>query len=298
MKRFWNRCSTRSATLRRSVSSFLFLALLLGGCSAAELEERSLRAENLASAEGWRRDLIETDTFTLAAWLGPRSGETLTIYLEGDGFAWATSSKPSFNPTPENPIGLQLALNHLGSSAAYLARPCQYVELADEPLCDARAWTRDRFGEAVVAAANRGIALLKDRYDATALELVGYSGGGAIAVLVAARRNDVSRLITVAAPLDHELWTSSKRHTPLYGSLNPVSVSSKVADLTQIHYVGAEDAIVDLSLARSFASEFSATSPIHIYLIVGFDHHCCWADEWAWLQQGRCPESLCSSADR
>jgi hypothetical protein len=42
-----------------------------------------------------------------------------------------------------------------------------------------------------------------------------------VASLVAARRHDVVRLVTVAGNLDHLAWTTLHGVSPLTGSLNP-----------------------------------------------------------------------------
>lgn len=266
----------------------------LGGCGAVNVDERRARAEQLAAEQGWQRDTVQTSTFDLAVWSPPGSGvETLTIYIEGDGYAWATRYKPSFNPTPKDPVGLALALAHTDGQAAYLARPCQYTDLSTQPDCDARVWTNKRFGEGTVVATNEAVTAIKARFGAEEIVLVGYSGGGALAVLLAARRDDVKRVTTVAAPLDHEFWTEQLRVTPLRGSLNPADVWRAVVDLPQIHYVGSEDEVIDLSLARAYRARFPATSPIRILVMEGFDHRCCWATAWPALQEDACPTGRC-----
>ena len=255
--------------------------LLLQGCSTTGLSERRTLATDLAAEHAWQRETIRTTSFQLAAWLGPASpGRTLTLYIEGDGFAWASRSRPSFNPTPKQPIGLALALHHPHGNAAYLARPCQYVDLAIEPDCTAATWTRDRFAESVIEASNSAISMLKTRYGAQALTLVGYSGGGAVAALVAARRQDVQRLVTVAAPLDHAFWTSSLKLSPLTGSLNPADAWPGLKNLPQIHYVGTDDKVLSASVVESYRAHFPDPEQIRIELIHGFDHRCCWVEAW------------------
>ena len=60
---------------------------------------------------------------------------------------------------------------------------------------------------------------LKRDAGAAKVILVGYSGGGAIAVLLAARRLDVAGVITVSADLDLAYWTQRDGLAPLSGSL-------------------------------------------------------------------------------
>jgi esterase/lipase len=45
------------------------------------------------------------------------------------------------------------------------------------------------------------VTALKRASGASRLRLVGYSGGGVMAMLLAARRDDVAQVVTIAAPL-------------------------------------------------------------------------------------------------
>ncbi len=268
----------------RGTANAALALLLVGGCSASGLNERLSLAEALASARSWQALSLETESFRLMAWVAPVPADSwLTIYIEGDGFAWANRSRPSSNPTPRQPMGLKLALRHPFGNAAYLARPCQYVVIAEQFGCERATWTSERFSEPVIEATDQAISLLKAKYQADRLTLVGYSGGGAVATLVAARRNDVHNLVTVAGVLDHELWTRNHRLSPLTGSLNPADVWSSLTDIAQIHYVGLADEIIDESLAESFRSRFPEPQHIRIEPIPDFDHVCCWVDAWSRL---------------
>jgi dienelactone hydrolase len=273
----------------RLLPALLGVLLHLAGCAAPDVSGRKELARQQAEERGWSEHIIDAGDFSLAVWTGPSTGAAiLTVYLEGDGFAWATPSKPSFNPTPKNPVGLALALAHpaaAGSDAAYVARPCQYVDLEQEEACEPRAWTRDRFSETVVGAINEAVTVVKLRSGADRVELVGYSGGGAVAALVASRRDDVVRFVSIAAPLDHGLWTRSRGLTPLYGSLDPVDIAAALGSLTQLHYVGAEDPVIGSDLAESFRSRQPSAAPVRIVVVPGFDHRCCWADAWEDLYQ-------------
>ena len=188
----------------------------LAGCAGISPESRWRHAEQLAQQAGWQKLRIPAEKFVLSAYVkkAQTQADTLTIYIEGDGFAWVSSSQASSDPTPRNPVGLQLALRHPqapGNAAGYLARPCQYVEPEDARNCRQAYWTDRRFATEVIEASDQAIGVLKQRVGASRLVLVGYSGGGAVAALVAARRDDVVQLITVAGNLDHRAWTHSSR---------------------------------------------------------------------------------------
>lgn len=263
----------------------LVLGTVLTACgSVPSPMERRDQADALARQHGWQAMALSTGVFELVAYLPavPRRGDRLTVYIEGDGLAWVTPSQPSLDPTPRQPLGLQLALAHpLPGPVAYLARPCQYID-AQASHCAQRYWTERRFAPEVVEASNRALDVLKSRLGAQSLTLVGYSGGGAVAALLAAHRHDVDRLITVAGNLDHQAWTRHHRIGPLTGSLNPADFRKALQEVQQWHFTGSKDQIMPPQIAHGFASGFSAgKSPPRVMVILGYDHQCCWAENWA-----------------
>lgn len=270
-----------------SLSRFLpaLLIVLLSACaSAPPPEARHQQAIELARLQHWQGLTLSTQPFQLQAFVPATfaAERRLVIYLEGDGFAWRTASQPSNDPTPVNPLALRLALAQPGGNAAYLARPCQYLG-ADRPPCSQRYWTDARFAENVVASFDQALNTLKARAQADELVLVGYSGGAAIALLLAARRDDIRRVVTVAGNLDHRAWTDYHRVQPLRASLNPADFGPRLAHLEQIHLVGADDTVLPPPLAQRFVREHPATPPAQIRLLPGYTHQSGWAENWASL---------------
>ena len=269
--------------MRIYFSGLVIIALtLLSSCKTTpNVVQRINTSNQLALNHNWQADMIAAHSFNLMSYRPKQinSAAILTIYIEGDGFAWRTRSSPSNNPSPINPIGLKLALNHPQGNAAYLARPCQYVS-SNTSGCDKAYWTDKRFSEEVVAASNQVIDALKSKFGAAQLQLVGYSGGGAIAALVSARRDDVIHLITVAGNLDHRAWTDKKRLSPLKGSLNPADYWQKLNPIKQTHFVGSKDYIVGHAVAQSYKRRFNNNAKIEIKTLPNFDHHCCWVERW------------------
>ena len=258
-------------------------AVLLGGCTGLPSpSERRGQADRLATSQGWQPQLLASGPFKLMSY-APKAtvvSDSLTVYIEGDGFAWATSSRPSLNPTPRTPVALQLALaDSTHDAVAYLARPCQYID-AEVSGCDQRFWTEARFAPEVIEASSQAVDLLKRRYGARQLTLVGYSGGGAVAALVAARRSDVKLLVTVAGNLDHVAWTSLHGVSPLSASLNPANFRPHLENVHQVHLVGGRDIVVPPSIAEHFVQGFPETKQPQIVRIPNYDHYCCWAQDW------------------
>ncbi|MGC4025877.1 MAG: hypothetical protein QM744_12430 [Mesorhizobium sp.] len=244
--------------------------------------------KSLAASREWTVARLPSGRFDLLAFVpttSPLDGR-LTIYIEGDGLSWLSASTPSDDPTPRNPVALRLALAQPDGSAAYLGRPCQYVD-ARQSGCSQSYWTDARFSPEVVRSTNVAIDALKRRLGAKRLELIGYSGGGAVAMLVAAQRNDVARVVTIAGNLDHRAWTIHHRLEPLSGSLNAADVAERVSALPQIHYVGEKDTVIAPDLALRWPSAISGLQGANLRIIPGFDHACCWVEQWSKLYPGK-----------
>lgn len=263
----------------------LLLPLLLGACAGISALERGQHMDALAAASHWKKLRLVAGDFVLTAYVPPApdqpaGNKVLTVYIEGDGMAWLTASQPSDNPTPRKPVSLELALAHPQGAAAYLARPCQNVVEADWGNCAQPYWTDRRYAPEVVAASDQAISALKAHFKAEQLILVGYSGGGAVAALVAARRPDVVRLATLAGNLDIRAWTAQHRILPLTGSLNPADEWANLQHIPQWHFVGGKDAVVSAEVVRAYIDRFPAGHRPVMQVLPGVDHACCWVAQW------------------
>ena len=262
-------------------------SLYLSGCvfSTAILPptQRALQAAQLATKAGWKEHTIHTSLFTLKAYGSSthRKIKTLTIYIEGDGLAWLSEDTPSHNPTPMVPTGLKMAIqDQKNKPTAYLARPCQFVFKEAWRQCRQDYWTNLRFSPDVIQAMDKAVQYLKRYYHAQHIVLIGYSGGGTIATLLAAKRHDVIQVITVAAILDIDYWAKQENLTPLYGSLNPADAWKKLLSIPQTHWIGGKDAVVSKEVAFSYVLRFPAAKKPKIKEIGAFNHTCCWARDW------------------
>jgi pimeloyl-ACP methyl ester carboxylesterase len=110
--------------------------------------------------------------------------------------------------------------------------------------------------------------------------LVGHSGGGTIAWLMAAHVPETSAVVTIAANLDTDDWARIHGYSALEGSLNPASQPELQLAIVQLHYVGSRDRKVPPSVVRSFARHHPEARVIEV---VGFDHECCWIERWPQL---------------
>jgi len=230
---------------------YALLLLLLAGC--ASLDSRLHNAEALATAHGFTRDVVNTERFRIVTWQKLHKQNTaVTVYLEGDGYAFVDRVTVSSNPTPINAIGLKLAVLDNSDNLAYIARPCMYLDLTTEPHCEASYWTTRRYSPEVIQAISQAIDAIKTTVGADKIRLVGYSGGGTIAAILAAQRSDVLDLRTLAGNLDIEEFARYHKVTQLAGSLNPVDFATTLVHVPQRHYVGIDDNVIVRSITESY----------------------------------------------
>lgn len=263
----------------KSFPNYSIFFLLITGCThLPSTQERLENATKLAEDAGWTSETILTSYFELQAFIPAQhlKHKHLTVFIEGDGLAWVSRSQPSTDPTPLNPVSLKLALAYESDHAvAYLGRPCQFTS-HDQKRCRQKYWTSHRFSEEVIAATDEAITVIKTMTGASEVQLVGYSGGGAVAALVASRRNDVTRLVTFAGNLNTTAWAELHHISPLSGSLNPADAVSGLQGIQQIHYVGEYDRVIPAEIVESFHRLFSPKTDSHIIIIPEADHQCCW----------------------
>lgn len=260
--------------MRRALLAAL---LVLASCSTSR-EARLVYAEAIARTGSLEPHLWRTGDYPLFGFIRQGPGrQVLVVYVEGDGHAWINPWQPSIDPTPNDPIALRLAAADPARPLIYLARPCQYISV---PSCDARLWTSERLSPAVVQKFQQIIDEARRSTDSDSIGLVGYSGGGALATLIAEQRRDVAWLITVAANLDLSEWVRSQSIEPLSGSLDPAADAPAIARLPQVHFAGASDPVVPPSVVEGFLTRLAPGSEARLILLPGFDHQCCWAAAW------------------
>ena len=265
----------------------IHLSFLFSGCvsTGGEGDENKIAADS-----GLIRDNLQTDSFTVASWsrITPPVN-SLRVYIEGDGFAWKSRTQPSNNPTPHNPVALKLAASDKNANVLYLARPCQYLPSPLPPPCQVNWWTNDRFAPAVIDAMNDALEQVVQRYPGVKLDLVGYSGGGNIAALLAERRSDVRTLRTVAGNLDVAFVNSQHKVSVMPNALSAIDRASTLRLLPQTHFSGDEDKTVPPAVAARFQQAVGG-SCVRVESVAGMAHGSDWASVWPRLLAMGVPE--------
>ena len=236
------------------------------------------RTDRLAEDAGFSRVVVQGKPFEHVTYqhrLDQAVTQELHIYIEGDGTPWVGGRYPAAEPTSRDPVALELMALDPGP-ALYLGRPC-YLGMARSAHCEVELWTSRRYSPEVVASMLGVIEQYLQRYEIRRVVLIGYSGGGTLAALIATHLQVQVFLVTIAANLDTDLWTSLQGFLPLDGSLNPLDYRPAIAQLPQLHLVGLQDSNVPLVVTESFTA---GLDPEYVRVYPQFDHNCCWLDTW------------------
>jgi len=266
------------ALLFRMRSVFILLLLILAACSSGESIKNTF---NAAKLNGFAVKVIAVSPFILTSHERVSSSNSIAnLYIEGDGRAWLSKRTPSLDPTPKNPMALKLAQLDDTENVIYLARPCQYSKAVDGLACDQKYWTSHRFAPKVIEAMSMALDDMKKRHQTTGFNLIGFSGGGNVAALLAARRNDVVSLRTVAGNLDHELQSNIHDVSQIPYSLNAKNVAMNIKHIPQLHFIGGQDEIVPQQVYESYKRSSGDLDCIKSYVVDAASHAKGWESVW------------------
>ncbi len=237
----WSKAGIKDAMKRKHIFT-LGLLLFLVGC----------QTPNVLS--DMRFQTNPAPPYLIASWHKITApGETLKIYIEGDGHAFDASGNPTDNPTPQSTFLREIAANDPAPNVVYLARPCQYVQAGQ---CTQKDWTTGRFSKEVVNSTYQVVKSLKKKAKAPDVILIGYSGGAQLAGLVAVKNpSDIKGIITIAGVLDHAAWTSYHKDKPLTDSDNLLAYRSVFKMIPQHHFAGGKDNVVPPKLIEDFVQD-------------------------------------------
>ena len=234
------------------------------------------RAEGLAARSGFSKEIVTGTAYRHVVYRNAvrRAGATLHVYIEGDGAPFRERTVIADDPTPHDPLMLRLMAEDAAPSV-YLGRPC-YFGLHADPGCGAAAWTSRRFAPEILDSMESVLRSEVLRSGASRVALFGHSGGGALAVLLAARQPSVVRVVTVGATLDVAAWCELHGYSPLTGSLDPARLPLQRKDVEVLHWVGQKDT----NTPPTFIATAARARGEPMRVVAGFDHNCCWIRMW------------------
>lgn len=247
----------------------LVATVLLGGCafSVEGFAERHGFEPSIVDGTGYRHIVLSRDSQQPAG--------RLHIYIEGDGVPWIRGVEPAKDPTPRNPLALRLMASDF-RDAAYVGRPC-YFGLAGDDGCGASSWTSGRYSGAIVSSMAQVVRTLAAEGRYSEVVLIGFSGGGVIARLMARQIPNLSGLLTINANLDVEEWVTRRGFQPLTASMSPVDEAELPPHILHVQALGTRDRVVPQAVTDSYRRRHD---DLVVWQYPEFDHACCWLADW------------------
>ncbi len=268
---------TKSRLVVRS-SLFIIIVALTSSCSSP-----AKKLQNQAEHYGLKEIVIKANNYSIKSYYSERfekknKNDLVFVYLEGDGRPWSKRLGPNNDPNTHKSVVLPL-LAKTKEQSIYLSRPC-YGFSPMPKNCNPQWWTSHRYSKQVVEEMDEALRQLKQFLNIKKMVLVGHSGGGTLAMLLAKSRadeKDIVAIITLAGNLDHKAWTDHFNYLPLTGSLNPVEEPQLSPLIIQWHFAGKKDKTMPLQLTKKATKKNN-----HAKVIVKekFDHDCCWQTIW------------------
>jgi len=199
----------------------------------------------------------------------------LHVYLDGDGTPWEYGRWLSADPTSREPLILDL-LAQDPKPALLLGRPC-YHGFSQDAACQPIHWSDHRYAPAIVDALSEALKHWLAAHPTENLVLIGYSGGGSLAMLIAPHLPAVRAVVTLAANLDVAAWSHQHGYASLQGSLDPALQAPLPAAIRQLHFAGERDRNVPPAL---IAPVVARQPTAELVILEDFTHTCCWREHW------------------
>lgn len=253
------------------------ILLVVTGCTST-ISSRVEEADRVAAAAGFNKKLVTGDDFVITTYQRiSDKNKPYVFYIEGDG-SIAYGRTIADNPTPSKVMLLKLAIMDNRPNVVYVARPCQFTPMELNPRCtqDYDYWVNKRFAEEVVESMNAVISSISAKQP---ISLIGFSGGGGIAVLVTARNSKVKDIITIAGNLDTDGFSSYHNSYALKASLNPIDYAVQIRDVPQLHLSGEQDQIVPPQIANKYV-KLSASNCVKQKVFPEISHTKGWDHIW------------------
>lgn len=199
------------------------------------------------------------------------------LYIGRDSYHSEISS-----PESKNPVGLRLAAQDPKSNVIYLAQACQYVGNSSD--CPEEYMSTKRHSAEVLLAFDTALNNIRGYHGVTKFHIVGYDGGAGIAAALAAKRDDIVSLRTVAGILDTQFYAHINETSFSTANINPVDIASKLKNMPQHHFVGQLDQKVPPAIYHSYAQAMGSTPCSDVTLVPDADHEKGWVEQWSRLR--------------
>jgi len=227
--------------------------------NSALIQTRVVTQQNMPPGYG---DIDYSDSFT---------SDQLNLiddWANDGGLPWLAQNKIARDPSSNHKQ--TFALWQAEENAAYLiSRPCYFGD--DSASCHPGLWANARYSAEVVNSLASVIRSLHARHVNSDIRIVGYSGGGVLAVLLAEKLLEVVEVVTYASPLGINKWAHLHGFSKLDKSINPLDVQLRPS-LKQRHFIGKKDRNVPYEINK----ELYRRQGVEPIIVDGFTHDSNW----------------------
>tara|TARA_R110001592_G_C13186681_1_gene751718 strand:- start:4420 stop:5241 length:822 start_codon:yes stop_codon:yes gene_type:complete len=231
--------------MTKIISAFvsIHIVLMLSGCT--------LPAYKLLQDAGQPYKVVSSNNFKHLLAINSHSdiNKPVIVFIEGDGRPWQRHNRVASKPTPDKPLLLEWFIA-ADFPAVYLGRPC-YFELND-PQCSPYWYTHGRYSEPVVDSL---VQVLRDNVAEKNLVLVGHSGGGTLAILMAEKLEHVQAVLTIAGNLQVNAWSEYHHYSKLQGSMDPMLRKTLPGHIRQIHVYSPFDKVIQEEWIKAYSKK-------------------------------------------
>lgn len=251
----------------------IFLFLMVSSLAACQLMPKGTQYIHAPELDF---SSIQTNNFDLlVASNRVNQSNILNVYIEGDGTPWVNRYFIAKDPGPYGKLALDL-MRQDTHAAFYLGRPCYYSwRLPPQKNCSPILWTDARYSQEVVDSMATALNQYLSKHSFQKINLIGHSGGGTLAYLIAQQVEAVTGVIIISGNLDTDAWTRHHHYTRLSRSVNPTTVNAR-KNLPVIYLTGEKDQVVPSDLNAVFLESIQA----RVIVRPEYDHVCCWRNEW------------------
>ena len=201
----------------------------------------------------------------------------LNVYIGGDGMPWVRGgTEMAANPTNYDKTLLGFMENSPLPSV-FLARPCYYIYPLPE-FCDSAMWTSARYSKQVIDEMEAVLRRITLQYSVRSINIIGFSGGATLAVLLASRADDslpIDRVVSIAGNLTVKRWVSHHHYIALESSLD----AQVFLPLSQPHLIliAEKDENIPPSLYLSQPELMGVNTRVKVF--ENYTHSCCWLEQ-------------------
>lgn len=215
--------------------------------------------------------------------------DTLWVFIEGDGTPWHLGRWPAKKPYVQTPVAHPLWL-YTQAPALYLKRPC-YFNTPKNPMsapkklpkgCTPNWWTSDIYSSLVVSQLNNELhkQLTKLRYKNYLL--IGHSGGGTLAMLMAKQARHKPRLIVTLAGNLNPAQFNKRHNLPTNTNTNTNMLIMPPVKIRQWHYAGEKDTLIPFELINNTCQKNTQS---RCYKLNNTTHTEGWSSHWPTIEQ-------------